>query len=385
MLNPLLEGQIDGENFKLSIHALLWKKDKFHLVISHLSRRLSKRHLILASLFLKIAKQNDIPVSTNVLFLRKKSLKTKRITENELDFFFNELRNLENLDGPPTASGNRICNFCSFWEKCHNLETDDRKNLPVVQIRGIGSSVEKMLNNVGVFTLKDLLDIPLTTELSEEIKNIVRFKLQAYSFVNNTALFLLPPEEMIKDDDKSGVYFDIEADESPYLFGFLEDDAYKYYLLEKKFSRTNQINDILSYVRNIQSNLYHYCEYENRILRQLSNEVKIDFTADRQMIDIYELFIKKVYTPLRHYSLKSIAKWLGFKWRVGLDGRSSIQEYRRWLNTGNNKHLEALLLYNEDDCRATKVLKNWITEPEKFNQKYLILKKGDVDDILKRK
>ncbi|HOO31778.1 MAG TPA: TM0106 family RecB-like putative nuclease [Thermotogota bacterium] len=385
MLNPMLEGVINGERFKLSIHAMLWKKDKFHLVISHLSRRLSKRHLVLAALFVHLAEKNDIPVSHNILFLRKKNLKTKRVHDTEMEYFFEELRDIERMQEPPPASGNRICNFCSFWEKCHNLETDDRKNLPVVQIRGIGSSVEKMLNEVGVFTLNDLLEIPLTQTLEEEIKNVVRFKLQAYSFVNDTALFLIPPEEMIKNDKKKGVYFDIEADEAPYLFGFLEEDTYKYYLLDKKSTRNQQINEILSYVSGIQNNLYHYCEYENRILRQLSNEARTEFSVENQMIDIYELFIKKVYTPLRHYSLKSIAKWLGFKWRVGLDGRSSIQEYRRWLNTGNQKHLEALLLYNEDDCRATRVLKNWITEPKKFNQRFLILEKGDVNDILKRK
>ena len=141
----------------------------------------------------------------------------------------------------------------------------------------------------------------------------------------------------------------------------------------------------MKYVDKLKVNLYHYCEYENRVLKELSNELKQQFNNEDKMIDIYEIFIKNIFTPLRHYSLKSIAKWLGFKWRIGLDGRSSIQEYRRWLNTGNRKHLEALLLYNEDDCRATKVVKDWISDPSAFEHKYIILNRRDVDDILKRK
>ena len=153
-------------------------------------------------------------------------------------------------------------------------------------------------------------------------------------------------------------------------------------------------------MEQLKVNLYHYCEYENRVLRELSNELKQQFKNEGNgdlknkflksffetpMIDVYEIIIKNVFAPLRHYSLKSIAKWLGFKWRIGLDGRSSIQEYRRWLNTGNKKHLEALLLYNEDDCRATQVVKEWISNPSSYNHKHIILNRRDVDDILKRK
>jgi len=190
---------------------------------------------------------------------------------------------------------------------------------------------------------------------------------------------------LIKNDQDNGVFFDIEADDTPYLFGFLYNNDYKYFLIDDNNSRSKQIAEIMKYVEMLKVNLYHYCEYENRVLKELSNELKQQFNHEDKMIDIYEITIKNIFTPLRHYSLKSIAKWLGFKWRIGLDGRSSIQEYRRWLNTGNRKHLEALLYYNEDDCRATRVVKQWISSPSSFEHKYIILNRRDVDDILKRK
>ena len=280
------------------------------------------------------------------------------------------------------------------------MNVDDRSKLPVSHIRGIGSNMSSLLTTYGIETLGDLMEIPLKKELEEKIKNIKKYKLQAYSYVNDTALFLSEPHQLIKDDQKSGVYFDIEADDTPYLFGFLSNEDYRFFLIDDQNPRNSQIGAIMKYVETLKVNLYHYCEYENRVLNELSFELrqqqerenrgKLDNKYMRSlfktpMIDIYEIIIKNIYTPLRHYSLKSIAKWLGFSWRIGLDGRSSIQEYRRWLNTGNNKHLEALLIYNEDDCRATKVVKEWICNPSSFEHQFRILNRRDVDDILKRK
>ena len=33
-----------------------------------------------------------------------------------------------------------------------------------------------------------------------------------------------------------------------------------------------------------------------------------------------------------------------------------------WLSTGERGYLEASIRYNDDDCRATKVVKEWLVE-----------------------
>ncbi len=385
ILNPMIVGSINEIQIKLAVHALIRKKERYQIVISHLSRRPSKRHHDIASIFVLLARINGLTVSDNIIFLRKKTMKIQRIKNDDYQLFLQTFQTIANSEEPPPAAGTRICNFCSYWEKCHSINVGDRTKLPVSSIRGIGANMSSMMKVFGIDTLGDLINVPLRKELEEKIKNIRRYKLQAFSYVNDTALFLTEPNLLIKNAEDSGVYFDIEADDTPYLFGFLHNNDYHYFLVDDNHSRNSQISAIMKYVETLKVNLYHYCEYENRILRELSRELKQQFSNEENMIDIYEIFIKNIFTPLRHYSLKSIAKWLGFKWRIGLDGRSSIQEYRRWLNTGNKKHLEALLLYNEDDCRATRVVKEWISKPSSFEHKYMVLNRRDVDDILKRK
>ncbi len=34
--------------------------------------------------------------------------------------------------------------------------------------------------------------------------------------------------------------------------------------------------------------------------------------------------------------------------------------YRLWLDTGNRQYLDDSVLYNEDDCRATRLIKDWL-------------------------
>ena len=54
-------------------------------------------------------------------------------------------------------------------------------------------------------------------------------------------------------------------------------------------------------------------------------------------------------------------KWRGFRWReTGADAAMSMLWFDLWLSTGDRGYLEASIRYNEDDCRATKVVREWL-------------------------
>ncbi|HKK20968.1 MAG TPA: ribonuclease H-like domain-containing protein, partial [candidate division Zixibacteria bacterium] len=55
--------------------------------------------------------------------------------------------------------------------------------------------------------------------------------------------------------------------------------------------------------------------------------------------------------------------YLGFEWRdESPSGALSIQWYNDFLRSGDKSVLERILLYNEDDCRATMILKDKLQE-----------------------
>jgi len=61
--------------------------------------------------------------------------------------------------------------------------------------------------------------------------------------------------------------------------------------------------------------------------------------------------------PTRDFSIKTIAKYLGFQWRdAHPSGAASIEWFNRWVTSRNPDVRQRILDYNEDDCRATRVL-----------------------------
>src|SRR6056297_2925386 len=87
LLNPLLKGTIDGISIKIAVHAMIRKKDRYQIVLSHLSRRPSKRHRVIASAFIFLARANGLDVTDHVIFLRKKTMKIQKIKEEGYQLF----------------------------------------------------------------------------------------------------------------------------------------------------------------------------------------------------------------------------------------------------------------------------------------------------------
>ncbi|MBD0363688.1 MAG: ribonuclease H-like domain-containing protein, partial [Coleofasciculus sp. C3-bin4] len=45
-----------------------------------------------------------------------------------------------------------------------------------------------------------------------------------------------------------------------------------------------------------------------------------------------------------------------------ITGSQCVCLYDQWLKTGDRSLLDVILRYNEDDCRATYHLKNWLVD-----------------------
>ncbi len=78
-------------------------------------------------------------------------------------------------------------------------------------------------------------------------------------------------------------------------------------------------------------------------------------------IDLHRVLKDAFVLPVQGYGLKPVSKWLGFKYRNPKSSATqSMLWYRLWLDTGNRQYLDDSVLYNEDDCRATKLIKDWM-------------------------
>lgn len=187
-----------------------------------------------------------------------------------------------------------------------------------------------------------------------------------------TAPLALPASEV-------ELFFDIEVDpirDICYLHGFVErrngnNTAEQYHpFFTETVTAVEEKRAFANAWRYIQDRMpctiYYYSKYERTIWKKLqrkypdvcaSTDIKALFHPSRS-VDLYFDVVKKVTEwPTYDYSIKTLAKFLGFSWRDRHpSGAASIEWFDRWIVTGDPEIRKRILDYNEDDCRASRVL-----------------------------
>jgi predicted RecB family nuclease len=111
--------------------------------------------------------------------------------------------------------------------------------------------------------------------------------------------------------------------------------------------------------------LYYYSKYERTWWRQLRakyptvvTEQDIEEMFDPSVaIDLYYDILGCIEWPTNDHSIKTLATYLGFKWRDNEpSGAASIEWFHRWVASGDEAIRQRILDYNQDDCVAMRVL-----------------------------
>jgi uncharacterized protein len=112
--------------------------------------------------------------------------------------------------------------------------------------------------------------------------------------------------------------------------------------------------------------IYIYSKYERTIYRKLAEEypdvcsvADVDAVfAPSRTVDLYfDVVRPHTEWPTLDFSIKSVAKCLGFEWRdTHPSGAASIQWFDEYVKSGAEQDKQRILDYNEDDCRAMRVL-----------------------------
>lgn len=173
------------------------------------------------------------------------------------------------------------------------------------------------------------------------------------------------------------LYFDIEAQPDlnlDYLLGVLVVDKVaqteRFYSLlaenpEDEALVWQQFVDLVN--QYPEAPIYHFCVYEfdtvKRLAKQYCTPNNVVLPILSRFVDVYEELMKNVALPVESYALKVIAKWLNFEWRDNeASGAKCIYWYDQWLKTKNHALLSIIQRYNEDDCHATRCVKDWLVK-----------------------
>jgi predicted RecB family nuclease len=175
------------------------------------------------------------------------------------------------------------------------------------------------------------------------------------------------------------LFFDIEVDplrDICYLHGIVErqngDNARERFIAffaeeETRAAERDAFAATLDYfAAHAEAGLYFYSKYERTIYRKLQQKYPDVCTPEDierlfeppRAVDLYgDVVLKATEWPTRDHSIKTLAKYLGFAWRdTDPSGAASIEWFDRWCRERKPELRQRILDYNEDDCRATRVL-----------------------------
>jgi uncharacterized protein len=174
-------------------------------------------------------------------------------------------------------------------------------------------------------------------------------------------------------DSETELYFDIEGDpehDVMYLFGVLVrgggTEEYRAFVAEEPSEEGRAFHQLLDCLESHpDATIYHYHHYERSALRNLSEKHGLNSTRVPRVLtrmrDLHGELTNAAVLPVYSYSLKAVARFLGYRWADrDASAAQSMYWYSTWLRTGERDLLDRAVEYNADDCRATRVLKDWL-------------------------
>lgn len=279
---------------------------------------------------------------------------------------------------PEVFISRQRCSLCSWYGHCHHVAKSIR-HLSLVP--GVTPRRYEYLQEVGIDTFESLSEIP-ETSLGEILgKDTARQLKQQISALQSDRAVVRANFDLINTppipNGAIELYFDIEAEperQTDYLLGVLLVDrtanteqfhAFLAETIEDEGKIWQEFLDFISLYPD--APIFHYSEYEADTIKRLARLYDTPKEQKKavlsRLVDLHYWVTKAVIFPVESYSLKALANWIGFYWRETKgSGDQSVCWYDRWLATRDRSLLELILSYNEDDCRATRHLKDWLVE-----------------------
>ncbi|MDX9913732.1 MAG: TM0106 family RecB-like putative nuclease [Candidatus Moranbacteria bacterium] len=324
----------------------------------------------------------------------------KRNKQTFWEFYGDTKEQVENLlnnkaQNKPAMAGS--CKLCPWYKSCKNW---CKENKDLTNIFYLGRAKRDMLNEdlyiskVGEVRQLDMREI---LERKKKDKNFLK------GVAEKTLSKIITRAEILENGSGAVLYRKLDLPKVSYeLFFDIEDDpTQEFVYLHGVYERNGETERFLDftardntleaekdawqrfwdYIRSLPRDdfaVYYYSHHEKTTYFKMqkkypdviSPEELTGFFSNPNVIDLYtDIVSRHTDWPLGSYSIKEIAQYLGFSWRdKSPSGALSIQWFNQYLETQEPKDLQRILDYNEDDCKATMVLKDELARLNSLNQ-----------------
>jgi predicted RecB family nuclease len=281
------------------------------------------------------------------------------------------------------------CDICDLAGECRSWFVEvDHLSL----VAGARRDQREKLEGAGIHTLGSLAEAPADLaikRLSEERLDVLRHQALLQRVSRDTKRpqhRQLPPERargyaLLPAPDRGDLFFDLEGDPYAgadggieYLWGWCDTDgAYEYVWAHDEAAEKAALERFVDVVvarrrRFPGMKVFHYAPHEKSKLQSLAlryatrEDVIDQLLREEVLVDLYAVVRQGLQVGEESYSLKKLERHHGFR-RLETsvrEGGGSIVAYEQWLEHGDDELLEAIRTYNEEDCRSTLALRDWL-------------------------
>ncbi|MBA7601191.1 hypothetical protein ES703_08258 [subsurface metagenome] len=266
------------------------------------------------------------------------------------------------------------------WKTYNNEEAIRRRDISLVS--GIGPSFKKKLIEIGFSTFDNLSktqpeDLVKIKGIGE--KTSVKFSLGSRALVTgkhfriDVCKFPQKRTEIFLDLEGTGELIgDEELIAIDYLIGVLtrrdKKEEYIPFFAQQLDGEMEMFSQFIKWLQNQDDFvIYHWHHYERTHLQTLAERYGLEDRIHQQIFDNLRDVRKDATScfifPTYGNGLKEIAGFMGYKWKhPDVDATESIALYFQYLEQPdrNKDKIQKVIDYNEDDCRATMVVKDWL-------------------------
>jgi len=284
------------------------------------------------------------------------------------------------------------CALCSWEEHCAaQREADDHLSLVArIQRSQRTRLVEQEISTVSQLAVAEPTDRPARIGMATFETLRAQARLQEIQRTTEELRYeLLEAEEgcgfaHLPPPSEGDLFFDMEGDPFfedglEYLFGCVfmgrthkNQDQFKSFWATNRSSEKQAFEQFIDFVnerleRFPDLHVYHYAPYEASAIKRLmglhaTREEEVDrLLRGKVLVDLHTVVRQALRVGQPNYSIKSIeAFYMGKRDTEVTEGGDSIVAFERYLETGDGALLEAIERYNEDDCRSTHLLREWL-------------------------
>ena len=280
------------------------------------------------------------------------------------------------------------CALCDFSPLCEAWweQTDHLSRVAGAQRRHVAA-----LQAAGISTLAGLAATPPSTAVpgiprATFDKLRAQAALQQRRAAEGPLVELLPLRTdagfaLLPEPSPGDLFFDIEGhpfwevDGSlEYLWGVTDaDDAFAPLTARDRAEERAAFEGFVDRVTAARAadpglHVYHYAAYEVTALRRLmgrygTREQEVDdLLRGGVLVDLYSVVRNAIRVSEPSYGLKALEAFLPAFERLAdvKDGGTSIVEYERYHETGDETVLDGIKAYNREDCISTRLLRDWL-------------------------